>query len=192
MRDPHNLRTRRIGAGIAVEVHVRVDPSLSVLDSHRIASGIETRIRARHGAWSHVIVHVEPDESAAPPAPDPVGRARRARRLPPFGRPSGKAPGIKTVDNIAPPAWWLAALRANTCRYHARNGKLSARISLPSTQPQQPVRIMPRELLRLGNKRLLSSEKSVLSNNLNLNYLLSSFRTNLQPNNGSLFSSKHW
>ena len=64
MRDPHNLRTRRIGAGIAVEVHVRVDPSLSVLDSHRIASGIENRIRARHGAWSHVIVHVEPDESS--------------------------------------------------------------------------------------------------------------------------------
>ena len=64
VRDPHNLRTRRIGAGIAVEVHVRVDPSLSVLDSHRIASGIENRIRARHGAWSHVIVHVEPDESS--------------------------------------------------------------------------------------------------------------------------------
>jgi cation diffusion facilitator family transporter len=64
VHDPHNLRTRRIGAGIAVEVHVRVDPALSVLDSHRIASGIENRIRERHGTWSHVIVHVEPDEAA--------------------------------------------------------------------------------------------------------------------------------
>ena len=64
VRDPHNLRTRRIGAGIAVEVHVRVDPALSVLESHRIACGIENRIRERHGPWSHVIVHVEPAESA--------------------------------------------------------------------------------------------------------------------------------
>ena len=60
VRDPHNLRTRRIGAGIAVEVHVRVDPDLSVRDSHAIAQGIEDRIRARHGSWAHVIVHVEP------------------------------------------------------------------------------------------------------------------------------------
>ncbi len=60
VRDPHNLRTRRIGAGIAVEVHVRVDPELSVRDSHAIAQGIEDRIRARHGNWAHVIVHVEP------------------------------------------------------------------------------------------------------------------------------------
>ena len=60
VRDPHNLRTRRIGAGIAVEVHVRVDPDLSVRESHAIAQGIEDRIRARHGSWAHVIVHVEP------------------------------------------------------------------------------------------------------------------------------------
>ena len=57
---PHNLRTRRIGAGIAVEVHVRVDPELTVRESHQIAQGIEDRIRDRHGPWAHVIVHVEP------------------------------------------------------------------------------------------------------------------------------------
>jgi cation diffusion facilitator family transporter len=60
VRDPHNLRTRRIGAGIAVEVHVRVDPELTVRRSHEIAHGVEDRIRARHGPWTHVIVHVEP------------------------------------------------------------------------------------------------------------------------------------
>jgi cation diffusion facilitator family transporter len=63
VRDPHNLRTRRIGAGIAVEVHVRVDPSLTVRESHDIAHGVEDRIRARHGEWAHVIVHVEPDKA---------------------------------------------------------------------------------------------------------------------------------
>ena len=63
VRDPHNLRTRRIGAGIAVEVHVRVDPSLTVRESHAIAHGVEDRIRARHGDWAHVIVHVEPEKT---------------------------------------------------------------------------------------------------------------------------------
>ena len=67
VRDPHNLRTRRIGAGIAVEVHVRVDPELTVLRSHEIAHGVEDRIRARHGPWTHVIVHVEPDAAQSPP-----------------------------------------------------------------------------------------------------------------------------
>lgn len=33
--EPHNLRTRRIGAAIAVEVHVRVDGAMSVARSHR-------------------------------------------------------------------------------------------------------------------------------------------------------------
>ena len=60
IHDPHNLRTRRIGAGIAVEVHVRVDPALTVLASHDIAHLAESRIRTRFGPWSHVIIHVEP------------------------------------------------------------------------------------------------------------------------------------
>ena len=64
VHDPHGLRTRRIGAGIAVEVHLRVDPELTVRASHEIAQGVEDRIRARHGPWSHVIVHVEPLKSA--------------------------------------------------------------------------------------------------------------------------------
>ena len=65
VRDPHNLRTRRIGAGIAVEVHVRVDPELSVRASHAIAQGVEDRLRARYGRWAHAIVHVEPFETVS-------------------------------------------------------------------------------------------------------------------------------
>ena len=63
IHDPHNLRTRRIGAGIAVEIHFRVDPEMTVRESHDIAQGVEDRIRAKYGDWSHVIVHVEPDKA---------------------------------------------------------------------------------------------------------------------------------
>ena len=60
----HALRTRRIGAGIAVEIHVRVDPALTVRASHTIAHGVVDRIRERFGPWSHVIVHIEPTARA--------------------------------------------------------------------------------------------------------------------------------
>lgn len=66
IRSTHALRTRRIGAGIAVEIHVRVDPETTVRDSHETAHGVVDRVRAKFGPWAHVIVHVEPDGGRAP------------------------------------------------------------------------------------------------------------------------------
>lgn len=56
----HNLRTRKIGEIISVEVHVKVDKNMTVEISHQIATEIETTIRKRFGEGTHVIVHVEP------------------------------------------------------------------------------------------------------------------------------------
>lgn len=53
VREPHNLRTRRIGASIAVEVHVRVDGAMSVC-----------RLRARFGEGTMIAIHVEPLKAA--------------------------------------------------------------------------------------------------------------------------------
>ncbi len=58
--EPHNLRTRRIGASIAIEVHIRVDGTMSVSRSHELTVGIERRLRDRFGAGTMIIVHVEP------------------------------------------------------------------------------------------------------------------------------------
>ena len=60
VREPHNLRTRRIGAAIAVEVHVRVDGAMSVACSHALTVGIERRLRERFGEETMIAVHVEP------------------------------------------------------------------------------------------------------------------------------------
>lgn len=49
VREPHNLRTRRIGAAIAVEVHVRMDGAMTVARSHALTVDIERRLRARFG-----------------------------------------------------------------------------------------------------------------------------------------------
>ncbi|MEG2614178.1 MAG: cation diffusion facilitator family transporter [Alistipes sp.] len=60
IRAPHNLRTRRIGASIAIEVHVRVDGAMSVSHSHCLTVDAEHRLRERFGEGTMIIIHVEP------------------------------------------------------------------------------------------------------------------------------------
>ncbi len=56
----HNLRTRKIGEAIAIDVHVKVDKELSVESSHQIASEIENSLREKFGSHSHIGIHIEP------------------------------------------------------------------------------------------------------------------------------------
>ena len=57
---PHNLRTRRIGANIAIEVHIRVEGLMTVYDSHEISKDIERALRERYGEHTAVAIHIEP------------------------------------------------------------------------------------------------------------------------------------
>ena len=61
---PHNLRTRRIGNRVAIEVHVRMDGSLPLSQAHEQASRIERQLKERFGADSHVTIHMEPVKEA--------------------------------------------------------------------------------------------------------------------------------
>lgn len=56
----HNLKTRRIGAGIAVELHVRVQGDMTVNESHAITRNIEQLLRQQYGDRTQVIIHIEP------------------------------------------------------------------------------------------------------------------------------------
>lgn len=56
----HNLRTRKIGNAIAIDVHVKMDGNLSLFEAHEIASRIEQAIRKRFGEGSMINVHMEP------------------------------------------------------------------------------------------------------------------------------------
>jgi cation diffusion facilitator family transporter len=58
--DPHNLKTRRLGSDVSIEVHFRVHGEISVNAGHDIASEVESRIKERFGISSTVITHVEP------------------------------------------------------------------------------------------------------------------------------------
>jgi cation diffusion facilitator family transporter len=57
----HALRTRKLGAELCVDVHVLVDPILTVQESHEISMKIEADIEKELPRPVNVLVHVEPD-----------------------------------------------------------------------------------------------------------------------------------
>lgn len=67
----HNLRVRSSGGLNWVEVHVTVDPLLTVKQAHEVATGVEDAIKDEIGPGTQTIVHIEPAE---PPhtRPDPI------------------------------------------------------------------------------------------------------------------------
>lgn len=60
--DLHNLRTRRLGNRIAIEMHVRMAGTTTLTDAHQHASLIEQRLRDRFGATTHINIHMEPEK----------------------------------------------------------------------------------------------------------------------------------
>lgn len=55
----HDLRTRKVGDLIIVDVHLELDASLTVLEGHRIASAAGERVMHAHPVL-HVMTHVDP------------------------------------------------------------------------------------------------------------------------------------
>ena len=55
----HHLRTRRAGNVRFVEFHIKVDPQMSVLDSHNITKGLEQNIGQKFPE-SAITIHIEP------------------------------------------------------------------------------------------------------------------------------------
>ena len=58
--EPHNLRTRKIGNRIAIEVHIRMDGNIPLHNAHEQASAIERKLKGRFGQETLVTLHMEP------------------------------------------------------------------------------------------------------------------------------------
>jgi cation diffusion facilitator family transporter len=56
----HALRTRKLGAELFIDVHLLVDPALSVQKSHDISMKIEGKIKKELSRPSNILVHIEP------------------------------------------------------------------------------------------------------------------------------------
>lgn len=60
IKEPHHLRTRRIGSYYAMEMHLRMDGDTTLREADRRADEVEAALKARFGVDTHVILHVEP------------------------------------------------------------------------------------------------------------------------------------
>ena len=63
--EPHNLRTRKIGARIAIEAHIRMDGNTTLDVAHDRATFIENLLKERFGAQTHVTLHMEPKKNSS-------------------------------------------------------------------------------------------------------------------------------
>jgi cation diffusion facilitator family transporter len=68
VRTLHELRTRSMGSQVLVDVHILVNPSISVSEGHQIAETVRAHLIAKIEGIFDVLVHIdpEPDEKVEP------------------------------------------------------------------------------------------------------------------------------
>jgi len=60
VKEVHKIRARRVGSDIFLDLHVLVDPSMSVKSAHDLADEVLERIKRELPDTKDVVVHVEP------------------------------------------------------------------------------------------------------------------------------------
>ena len=61
VRTVHDIRARHSGPDLLMELHVVVDPNLTVVEGHRIAKAVEKSLLEKIEGTSRVTIHVDPD-----------------------------------------------------------------------------------------------------------------------------------
>ncbi|WP_234084258.1 cation diffusion facilitator family transporter [Azonexus sp. R2A61] len=62
VRGLHGLRTRRMAGQALVDVHLQVDPRISVSEAHRIGELARRQVLAEHPEVLDVLVHIDPED----------------------------------------------------------------------------------------------------------------------------------
>jgi cation diffusion facilitator family transporter len=58
--EPHELKTRKIGNHIAIDIHIRVLNSLNIEQAHEITMVLEETLRKKYGEETYISIHTEP------------------------------------------------------------------------------------------------------------------------------------
>lgn len=59
--NPHNLRTRKIGSNIAVDLHIEVAGSLNIREAHDISLQVEKKLLDKFDNRAFISIHVDPE-----------------------------------------------------------------------------------------------------------------------------------
>ncbi|MDD7318266.1 MAG: cation diffusion facilitator family transporter [Prevotella sp.] len=60
----HNLKTRRNGQSVIIDVHVVVSPNITVIAAHEMTVAAERLLTNRFGDSTQIFIHVEPHDAA--------------------------------------------------------------------------------------------------------------------------------
>lgn len=64
LNDVHELKTRRNGQSVIIDVHVVVNPDLTVAVAHEMTEKAERLLKRRFGNRSQIYIHIEPSSDA--------------------------------------------------------------------------------------------------------------------------------
>jgi cation diffusion facilitator family transporter len=114
VRAVHSLRSRRMGGGALVDVHVLVDPELSVSEGHFVSQTVHDRLVRDVAEVRDVLVHIDPeDDEASVPTNGLPGREEVLARLRPHW---AEIPGTERIEKTT---------------LHYLDGKVLIEVALP-------------------------------------------------------------
>jgi len=58
---PHNLKTRKVGNKIIIDIHIKVENNLNIVEVHNINNEIEKQIKEKYGDNTIINIHSEPE-----------------------------------------------------------------------------------------------------------------------------------
>jgi cation diffusion facilitator family transporter len=61
VKNPHHMKTRKIGNNYVIDFHIDMDESLSVKDAHDITEKVEEELKGEYGPDTVISIHVEPE-----------------------------------------------------------------------------------------------------------------------------------
>lgn len=73
IRGVHRVRTRGTEAEVYCDLHIWVDPAMSVRDAHALGDAVEAAVKGRFPAVKEVLVHIEPEGDVGDDEGGPAG-----------------------------------------------------------------------------------------------------------------------
>ncbi len=120
VRDIHLLRTRTLGGTASTDVHVLVDPYISVSEGHMISVQVERELKRKIDEISDVTVHIDSeDDSSTAPTQDLPGRRAALARLAALW---SDVPGLASRERV---------------QLHYLGGRIQVEVFLPGSDAQQ-------------------------------------------------------
>ena|SRR3990167_448218 len=123
----HQLRTRSHSGLIFVDVHIQVNPNISVSEGHYIGEQVHLKLLKNFSHISDVTVHIDPEDDE-------------------ISHPSVDLPNRKEVHHLLKKQWKTLPSyhRIRRTILHYLNGKLHVEIYMPALSPHQ--KMQPSEL----------------------------------------------